>query len=152
MRTFIVLLLLSALGACASSHKASDAAPAGNHPALSHELAWTHTHEIRFGLASEVSGYLVEFLRVPDGLELKREFPAGTVLLQDIDFLTVGMITPGREGVSFNPQGDPRSLGHGGRDQLVMAMFGSTERPRYTSIIPGMEDHGRRQGLTSSGL
>jgi outer membrane lipoprotein-sorting protein len=146
MRILFVLLILSVLGACASGAKTNKDSAVDNHPALTHQLSWTHTHEIRFGDSSKVTGYLVEFLKAPDGLKLDRDFPSGTVLLQDLDFTTIGMITPGREGVSFNNDGNPSSLGHGGRDQLVMAIFGRTERPQFTSIIPGLDEHARRRG------
>lgn len=130
-------LLCSLLAACAAGGD-RPAEVAASHPALARELAFTHTHEIRFGESLQVVGYLVEFLRLPDGIQETRDYPAGTVLLQDRDFHTIGLITPGREGLALDDQGEPRSLGHGGRDALVSAIFGRSEAPRFQSILPGL--------------
>jgi hypothetical protein len=138
MRQLATLLLILATAACASGSRADTVPVAEAHPALDRQLAYTHTHEIRFGTSDRVHGYLVEYLRLPEGLELEREFPQGTVLLQDTEFRTFGVITPGLEGLTFDKEGNPRTLGRGGRDQLVMAIFGRTERPSYTSILPGV--------------
>ena len=92
MRTPLLLILALLATACASGSRADSAPRAEEHPALEHQLAYTHTHEIRFGTSERVTGYLVEFLRLPEGVELKREFPAGTVLLQDLACASVAQI------------------------------------------------------------
>jgi len=136
---FLSLVLALSFSACASDAPAEQEAEAvvTEHPALTRQMAFTHTHEVNFGESEQVVGYLVEFLRVPEGVVDERTFPAGTVLLQDLEFKTVGLITPGQEGVAFDDQGVPTSLGHGGREQLVMAMFERSERPHFRSIMSG---------------
>ena len=139
MARAVPLLLCALLAACSSgSPRQHDGRVAASNPLLQNEYAFTHTHEVRFGESQQVVGYLVEFLRMPEGLEDQRDFPPGTVLLQDARFETIGMITPGREGIVFDAEGAARSLGHGGREQLVMAAFQRSERPHFTSILPGV--------------
>lgn len=135
LRTAACLLLLLA-AACAGSDPEQDPADAP-HPALARQLAWTHTHEIRFGEDSFVSGYLVEFLTMPAGLEDDRPYPAGTVLLQDEQLRDIGMISPDNRAYTFDAQGRIVDLGHGGRDDQVAAIYGRQERPTFTSILPG---------------
>lgn len=133
-RTIACLLLL--LAACSGPAQQDDVTES-LHPALARSLAWTHTHEIRFGEDSFVSGYLVEFLTMPAGLDDNRPYPAKTVLLQDTQLNDVGMITPGNRAYTFDDQGQIVDLGVSGRNDQVCTVFSRRERPRYTSLTPG---------------
>ncbi len=133
-RTLACLLLLFA--ACAGPARQDDVAEP-THPALAKQLAWTHTHEIRFGGDTFVSGDLVEFLTMPAGLEDTRPYEPGTILLQDTQLETVGMISPGNRAYTFDHEGQIVDLGVGGRNDQVCSIFGRQERPQYTSLTPG---------------
>lgn len=138
MRLLAVLLYACALACSSSTARQGDKELTATHPALARQLAYTHTHEVRFGNSQVVAGYLVEYLILPEGMADTRDFPAGTVLLQNPNFVTIGLITPGNDGLAFDSMGEPTHLGHAGRDQQVMAVFGRSERPRFTSILPGL--------------
>ncbi len=131
-------LLLFGLTACASREAAADQGTLPGHPALAQQVDWTHTHEIRFGMDGFVSGYMVEFLNLPAGIDEARDYPAGTVLLQDTALRTIGMISPGNRAYTFDDENQIVDLGVGGRDDQVAAIYKRTERPQYTSLFPGV--------------
>jgi len=135
----VVLLLLVVLPACASvAGPVQPPIPSGDLSLNSALLLdWTHTHEVRFGSDGYVSGYLVEFLIVPDGYDDQRDYPAGTVLLHDAELRAIGMISPYNRAYTYDSDDKIVDLGVGGRDDQVAAIFERTERPRYTSILPG---------------
>lgn len=135
----VVLLLLVVLPACAfQAGPAQPLIPSGDLSLNSALLLdWTHTHEVRFGSDGYVSGYLIEFLIVPDGYDDQRDYPAGTVLLHDAKLRTIGMISPHNRAYTYDSDNKIVDLGVGGRDDQVAAIFERTERPRYTSILPG---------------
>jgi len=130
-------LLLFGLTACASREATTEPAPVPDSPALANQIDWTHTHEIRFGMDSFVSGYMVEFMILPEGIDDARDYPTGTVLLQDRELRTIGMISPGNRAYAFDDADQIVDLGVGGRDDQVAAIYERTERPQYTSIFPG---------------
>ena len=132
-------LLLFGLTACASREASTEPGPMPDHPALAQQIDWTHTHEIRFGMDGFVSGYMVEFLVLPDGIDEARDYPVGTVLLQDIALRTIGMISPANRAYTFDDANQIVDLGVGGRDDQVAAIYGRTERPTFTSLFPGLE-------------
>ncbi|MFT7462614.1 MAG: hypothetical protein ACI9EF_000956 [Pseudohongiellaceae bacterium] len=135
LRAVLTATLLFGLTACASGPAPMEEPPAPMHPALVEQYAYTHTHEIRFGMDGFVSGYLVEFLTLPDGIEAERDYPAGTVLLQDLQLKTIGMISPGNQAYAFDESDQIVNLGVGGRDDQVAAIDGRTERAQFTALF-----------------
>jgi hypothetical protein len=135
----VVFCLAALLPACSFDRGPVQPAPPSDELVLvsALQLAWTHTHEVRFGSDGHVSGYLVEFLTVPTGYDDQRDYPAGTVLLHDAKLRTIGMISPHNRAYGYDADNREVDLGVGGRDDQIAYIFGRSERPRYTSIQPG---------------
>lgn len=136
-----LLASLLVLASCASDGRrlaTAHGASGGADLSVARDLAFSHTYEVWFRDATEISGYLVEFYRVPAGVVDERIHKPGTALVQDASLATVGMITPGGRGYRFDAQGMSHDLGFGSRSALVAKVLGGSEPVRYVTAQPGV--------------
>lgn len=138
MFRLVAFLLLPLLGCASGSSTHGDSSGAVE----ARDLAFSHTYEVRFGSAEDVQGYIVEFFRVPEGILDRRLYPVGTVLVQNLDLVTIGFITPGSRGYAYDEHGNAIDLGFDGRNDHVIAMLGGGGRPHFTSTTPGLPADG----------
>jgi len=139
IRTALLATLL-VLVSCASDggRVASAGGPAGRGDlSVARDLDFSHTYEVWFSGSSAPQGYLIEFYRAPQGIDDRRVHEPGTALVQDASLATVGMITPGGRGYTFDAEGASHDLGYGSRSALVARMLGGAEPVRYVTAQPG---------------
>jgi len=101
-------------------------------------LDWTQTSEIRF--SGELVGFLVEVLEVPEGVEDRRAYRPGTLLVQDLRFRPLGFISPGGTTYGYDEQGLARTLGFGGRNLAIANFFRRTGSPQIITVVPEAQD------------
>lgn len=99
------------------------------------DMEYTATYEIRF--RDELVGFLVEVLELPEGMNDARGYPPGTALIQDLELVDVGFITPGGRSYRFDENGDAHAVGFGSRNENIAAFFMQNGYPTLVSIHPG---------------
>lgn len=99
------------------------------------DMQYMATYEIRF--RGKLSGYLLEVLEVPEGVQDLRGYPPGTSLIQDTELTFIGFISPGGTTYRFNDVGEASAVGFGSRDKSIASFFRKNDEPTLVSIHPG---------------
>ncbi len=99
----------------------------------------THTFEVRLAGDESASGYLLEFYAGEAGTKDERKWPAGTVLIQDLDFQNVGFIDYLGKAYRFDKSGKSHDISAVGRHAQVAKLLGLTGKLIIRSALPGIE-------------
>lgn len=129
-RLAIVSLLLLVAACAADPKDARDLLP---EPVIARGMEFTRTHAVNFGDDTRPAGYLVEFLRVPNGVVDERVYSAGTALIQDALLADVGFVSPAGAGYRFEG-GGTAPLGFAARTVHVTTLLGGEGRPALTPV------------------
>jgi hypothetical protein len=106
----------------------------GSDHSIARENAYTLLVEVRADDDVEVSGYLIEFEKLPVGVVDRRPYPIGTILIQDIDLNMMGFLTPGGHAFRFDSEGRPYSLGYGHQNELVARVLNTSASLRFRPV------------------
>ncbi len=104
--------------------------------AAAQDLDFTETSEVL--VRGEVIGYVKTLLELPEGIEDKRAWPTGTLLVQDLELEWIGFVSPRGAAYRFDEQGNATPVGVGSRLGSVGRMLGTTEFPKLRSVSPGV--------------
>lgn len=98
----------------------------------------THTFSVRSVGSEAVAGYIVEFFQAPDGADDQRDWPAGVVLVQDLDLKNVGFISVAGKGYRYDKNGDSQPLAARGRHAQIATLLGVEEPLEIRSALHGV--------------
>jgi len=135
MRLLLPLLMLLAVG-CASGAKAGGSDLDSLRTLRGFD--GTHTFSVRTVGSDEIAGYIVEFFQAPDGSTDERDWPAGAVLVQDLELKNVGFLSVAGKGYRFDKDGSSQPLNARGRNAQIAALLGVEEPLEIRSALHGV--------------
>lgn len=127
------LCLMALLPAgCAGPKPAADELDPPSAAFVATDLAFTVTREV-WSESAHV-GYVVEVLPVPDGYIDQRAYKPGTLVIESLDLVPLGFISPRGTSYQFDDDNVAQVVAFGGRDASVARFFRLRSMPRYITV------------------